>query len=253
MDGYNLPLGLVYVAGGNTSFIPPNLTNAACVATAGWLNDTGAGSSSSTAPTGTASPYAYSTNPLPYARDQTHAAVSRWCPWDLQSFPPSKPGDGVYPYPDDDIARPSFDPCLSACAAWGQPSDCCTGDYSTPDHCSPSLYSQRAKAVCPDAYSYAFDDQTSTFILPSGGGWEVVFCPRDGRSTDILRTFGPQLRSLASTGALSTQDLDDLRSLAYIQTYLTSAAPVPPGRQPPASIGRLLLLGLALWGLVGLW
>ena len=205
MDGYNLPVAVVYLPAPNTTHIPPSLTNAACIATSGWL----------AAPARTGLTYTNATYPVPYEADQTNEGVARWCPWDLQSSPPSKPGDGVYPYPDDDIARPAFDPCLSACAAHGDPADCCTGDYHDPARCSPGLYSRAAKAVCPDAYSFAFDDQTSTFIIPSGGGWEVVFCPA-GRSTDILRVLGPQLRALASSGSVSPQDLADLRNASYL-------------------------------------
>lgn len=56
--------------------------------------------------------------------------------------------------------------------------------------------------MCPDAYSYAFDDQSSTFIIPSGAGFEVVFCPR-GRSTTILRRFGEELTLLGQMGMKS--------------------------------------------------
>lgn len=38
----------------------------------------------------------------------------------------------------------------------------------------------------------AFDDQTSTFIVPSGAGFEVVLCP-GGRSTNILGTSKQEL------------------------------------------------------------
>ena len=189
VDGYNIPLGIVYLPAANTTWIPPNLTNCACIASAGFLSDP--------ARSGTA--YTNSTYPTPYESSQTNAAVGNWCPWDLQEYPPSKPGDGIYPYPDDSIQRPVFDPCKSACAATNDPQDCCTGEYDNPNVCRPSYYSEQAKAVCPDAYSYAFDDQTSTFIIPNGGGWEVVFCP-EGRSTDILRVFGDQLRAIASEG-----------------------------------------------------
>jgi len=41
----------------------------------------------------------------------------------------------------------------------------------------------------------AFDDQTSTFIIPSGGGFEVIFCPA-GRSTTILTTMSNELHQL---------------------------------------------------------
>jgi hypothetical protein len=105
--------------------------------------------------------------------DMTKAFIARWCPWDLQLQPPEKPGDGVYPYPDDNIPRPSFDPCLSACAKSNAPVDCCTGAYDDPKVCKPGLYSQNAKAVCPDAYSFGefedlrFDTETRTMLICS--------------------------------------------------------------------------------------
>ncbi|KAK5656351.1 hypothetical protein OQA88_4731 [Cercophora sp. LCS_1] len=184
VDGYNLPMAIVFHPSTNTSYIPPNLTNCACIASSGYLAEPAR------------SGLVYSPNasfPIPWESAQTNNTVASWCPWDLQEYPPSKPGDGIYPYPDDNIQRPVFDPCYSACSSTGDPRDCCTGDFNNPDKCAPSLYSQQAKAVCPDAYSYAYDDQTSTFIIPSGGGWEIVFCPK-GRSTNILEIFGDELR-----------------------------------------------------------
>ncbi|TQS32660.1 hypothetical protein Golomagni_07019 [Golovinomyces magnicellulatus] len=37
VDGYNLPIGIKHIPSANTSFVPPNLTNVACIATSGWL------------------------------------------------------------------------------------------------------------------------------------------------------------------------------------------------------------------------
>ena len=48
----------------------------------------------------------------------------------------------------------------------------------------------------------AFDDQTSTFIIPSGGGFEVTFCPK-GRSSNILKVYKQQLAQLSETGSVS--------------------------------------------------
>ncbi|KAK4162518.1 Hsp70-like protein [Cladorrhinum sp. PSN259] len=189
VDGYNIPLGIIYLPAANTTWIPPNLTNAACIASAGYLSD----------PSSTGTFYTNSTYPTPFEALQTNRGVASWCPWDLQKYPPSKPGNGIYPYPDDNIQRPIFDPCLSACSSTNSPQDCCTGQYDAPEVCRPSFYSKQAKSVCPDAYSYAFDDQTSTFIIPTGGGWEVMFCPK-GRSTNILEVFGKELRQIASGG-----------------------------------------------------
>jgi len=55
---------------------------------------------------------------------------------------------------------------------------------------------------CADAEPrVAFDDQTSTFIIPCGGGFEVIFCPT-GRSTTILATYRTQLSQLAQGGVV---------------------------------------------------
>ncbi|KAF4843548.1 Pathogenesis-related protein 5 [Colletotrichum siamense] len=207
VDGYNIPVGINYIPAENTSYIPPNLTNCACIATAGLLSNTAA--------SGTV--YTNSTYPVPWEPTETNNSARDWCPWPLLSMPPEKPGDGVYPYPDDNIMRPDFSPCKSQCAATNSDKDCCIGSWHDPNKCKPGLYSKHAKSICPDAYSFAFDDQTSTFIIPSGGGWEVVFCPA-GRSTNILRTMGPQLFELASAGYLSQKNLDLVKNLSYIES-----------------------------------
>lgn len=236
VDGYNLPIGVVYHPADNTSYIPPNLVNPSCIGTVGYL----------AAFSKTGLTYTNSTYPMPYEDVTSNTELARWCPWDLQAFLPSKPGDGVYPYPDDTIQRPVFDPCKSACAADNAPWDCCTGDFDDPGVCVPSQYSYNAKAVCPDAYSYAFDDQTSTFIIPSGGGWEVVFCPA-GRSTNILATFTDQLHQIAASGNVSQDVFQKAMDLSYIESKVTSAAP-----RLGVSIGGLVLavaavVGAAVW------
>ena len=214
VDGYNIPIGIVslYPESGNSKLtdIPPNLTNPICIGTAALL--AADDSTSDDTYLGTNSSF-----PIPLEKSLSYNDVSRWCPWDLQSDPPTKPGDGVYPYPDDTITRPLFDPCYSACAKNARDSDCCIGKYNSPSACKPSGYSKMAKKVCPDAYSYAFDDQTSTFIVPSGGGFEVVFCPT-GRSSNILATMGPELRELAATGAVSAQMLADTQNITLIRS-----------------------------------
>lgn len=195
MDGYNLPLGLTFLPGNDSllQLIPPNLVSPACIATEGLL----------TTQTSYGVPSDFTTNatfPLPYEESQTNSSVAKWCPWDNQLFPnPNPPGDGVYPYPVDNVPRPAFNPCLSSCTLTGSAADCCTGSHSVSSKCKPSYYSTQAKSVCPDAYSYAFDDATSTFSVPMGGGWEVVFCPA-GRSTDILRRLGSVIGEMANQG-----------------------------------------------------
>ncbi|KAH8153403.1 uncharacterized protein LAJ45_02215 [Morchella importuna] len=118
-------------------------------------------------------------------------AITHWCPFDLLVFPPPKsPRDSAaFWYPDDNLERPLLSPCLSACAKWNKPEDCCKGKWDDPKKCKPSLYSSKAKAVCPDAYSYAYDDHLSTFTVPTGQGFEVTFCPA-GESSDIMMERG---------------------------------------------------------------
>ncbi|KAK5135628.1 hypothetical protein LTR08_004929 [Meristemomyces frigidus] len=189
VDGYNLPLAIVWLPGTNRALqsIDPSTTNPSCVATAANLaaqnfnpytnNQIFLGTTSS--------------SPLPFEKSETTSSVSQWCPWDLQLSPPTAPNGGVYPYPDANVQRPAFDPCLSACAKYAKDAYCCTGASNSASACSPNYYSKAAKSVCPDAYSYAYDDQDSTFINPTGGGYQVIFCP-GGRSTTIISSKGSQ-------------------------------------------------------------
>jgi len=259
VDGYNIPMGIVslHAQSGNSSItsIPPNLTNPVCIGTAALLADEG---STADATLGTNSSF-----PLPLDQTVSATDAQRWCPWDLQLQPPTKPGDGVYPYPDDNIQRPLFNPCYSACAKYNQPSDCCTGSYGSPSVCKPSLYSKDAKKICPDAYSFgkssisredpgltmlieitAFDDQTSTFIIPSGGGFEVIFCPA-GRSTTILTTKAAELHQLAESGQVTPSLLAETQHITITNSSNDGA---PAGRTIKTSLWALVaVVAFAVW------
>ncbi|KDP36910.1 hypothetical protein JCGZ_08201 [Jatropha curcas] len=71
--------------------------------------------------------------------------------------------------------------CKSACEAFRQPQYCCSGAYATPDTCKPSSYSATFKNACPHAYSYAYDDKTSTFTCASAN-YLITFCPTPNTS-----------------------------------------------------------------------
>ncbi|XP_039040865.1 thaumatin-like protein 1 isoform X2 [Hibiscus syriacus] len=86
--------------------------------------------------------------------------LNRQCPSELQV------GDG--------------EACKSACEAFGSPEYCCSGVYSTPATCKPSVYSEMFKAACPRSYSYAYDDATSKFTC-TGADYTVTFCPSSPR------------------------------------------------------------------------
>lgn len=65
--------------------------------------------------------------------------------------------------------------CKSACDAFNQPQYCCTGPYGSPKTCKPTSYSQIFKRACPRAYSYAYDDPSSTFTC-TGANYTLTFC-----------------------------------------------------------------------------
>ncbi|KAJ4824496.1 hypothetical protein Tsubulata_026562 [Turnera subulata] len=70
--------------------------------------------------------------------------------------------------------------CKSACAQFNTPEFCCTGDHNTPQTCSPTPYSEVFKNACPTAYSYAYDDASSTCTC-SGSDYLITFCPSGSR------------------------------------------------------------------------
>ncbi|KAL6654465.1 hypothetical protein ACP70R_007930 [Stipagrostis hirtigluma subsp. patula] len=63
--------------------------------------------------------------------------------------------------------------CRSACRAMGGDRYCCTGEYASPERCKPSRV---FKAVCPKAYSYAYDDATSLNRCKASR-YLITFCP----------------------------------------------------------------------------
>ncbi|KAA8540121.1 hypothetical protein F0562_026813 [Nyssa sinensis] len=66
--------------------------------------------------------------------------------------------------------------CKSACQAFGLDQYCCSKEFANPTTCQPSFYSTIFKRACPRAYSYAFDDGTSTFTCKAYD-YTIIFCP----------------------------------------------------------------------------
>ncbi|GKV02374.1 hypothetical protein SLEP1_g14818 [Rubroshorea leprosula] len=68
--------------------------------------------------------------------------------------------------------------CKSACIVFNKPQYCCTGEYGTPETCNKaSQYYMIFKNQCPQAYSYAFDDSTTTYSCSGGPNYTITFCP----------------------------------------------------------------------------
>lgn len=59
-------MGINYIPAKNTTFIPPNLTNCACIATAGWVYS----------PAGNGTFYSNVTYPIPLESEETNESVS---------------------------------------------------------------------------------------------------------------------------------------------------------------------------------
>ena len=104
--------------------------------------------------------------------------------------------------------------CLSACAKFKTDDYCCAGAHNTPATCKPATwpvnYAAVFKKACPDAYSYAYDDQTSTFNCPparAGAGPDYTMAlgiptaTSLGQSPSRPNPFGGAVFSLAKDGS----------------------------------------------------
>ncbi|CAO4373294.1 unnamed protein product [Caenorhabditis nigoni] len=65
--------------------------------------------------------------------------------------------------------------CKSDCLAYNNDQECCRGEFGTPDRCRQSKTAQIFKDACPTAYSYAYDNGTSTFTCKNAN-YVVQFC-----------------------------------------------------------------------------
>uniref|UniRef100_A0A0E0QTA2 Thaumatin-like protein n=1 Tax=Oryza rufipogon TaxID=4529 RepID=A0A0E0QTA2_ORYRU len=84
--------------------------------------------------------------------------------------------------------------CRSACEAFGQDRYCCAGEYGTPAACRPTAYSAIFKTACPRAYSYAYDDSTSTFTCKAAYDYTIAFClPTSGIKKSDAVFLGAQI------------------------------------------------------------
>lgn len=65
--------------------------------------------------------------------------------------------------------------CLSACAKFNTPEYCCDPPYDTPETCQASQFAEYFEGNCPNAYSWAYDDHTSTFTCANVQQYDIVF------------------------------------------------------------------------------
>ncbi|KAF8653738.1 hypothetical protein HU200_061851 [Digitaria exilis] len=120
------------------------------------------------------------------------ADLNRSCPKELQV---ERGGDTVA--------------CRSACEAFGKDEYCCSGAYATPTTCRPTAYSSVFKSACPRAYSYAYDDRSSTFTCSNAAGYTIAFClPPSGslNSGDVPVGSPPAYGQSTSGGTSGSSD-----------------------------------------------
>ncbi|XP_047318124.1 thaumatin-like protein 1 isoform X2 [Impatiens glandulifera] len=104
------------------------------------------------------------------ARGGSGACESTGCAVDINKHCPSE------------LRAADGDACKSACGAFGSPEYCCSGEYNSPAVCMPSMYSEMFKNACPRSYSYAYDDESSTFTC-TAADYTITFCPSNFTST----------------------------------------------------------------------
>lgn len=85
--------------------------------------------------------------------------------------------------------------CKSACEAFNTDQYCCRGAFGTAATCNPSSwpvdYAAYFKSACPYAYSYAYDDPTSTFT-DIGANYQISFGPAGGGGSTPTPTPTPK-------------------------------------------------------------
>lgn len=115
--------------------------------------------------------------------------------------------------------------CKSACNAFQSPQYCCQGAYANPTTCQPSVYSEIFKTACPNAYSYAYDDPTSTFTCTAAPNYSIVFCPNSPsqKSTTGVQPVSNAVDSGASASAGAKTE-EGKRLVTFMTLFLGGVA-----------------------------
>ncbi|KAI6706688.1 hypothetical protein NL676_009650 [Syzygium grande] len=112
--------------------------------------------------------------------------------------------------------------CKSACLALNQPAILAAPAVRDAETCPPTAYySKIFKARCPQAYSYAYDDKSSTFTCAGGAGFLITFCPQAGRAAILNRS--------EATGAHPS--INDVPGHAVPSSGVGHATPLMPPRK----------------------
>ncbi|XP_002979720.2 pathogenesis-related protein 5 isoform X1 [Selaginella moellendorffii] len=136
--------------------------------------------------------------------------------------------------------------CRSACDAFKEPQYCCTGENALPTTCKPTDYSKAFKQSCPNAYSYAYDDLSSTFTC-MGGRYTIVFCPTaTDLSDDNNGVQFPEAQAVPAPAVPSTDGGDNFPVGGSSPTVGTNFRIISPSSAPSRIQSLWWPLGLAL-------
>ncbi|KAG7542392.1 Thaumatin family [Arabidopsis thaliana x Arabidopsis arenosa] len=86
--------------------------------------------------------------------------LNKTCPNDLKIF-----------------TRGDLTACNSACRKSASQENCCTHYFKSKQTCKPTPYVENFDRACPFAYSYAYNDNNSTFTCTNTTNYVVTFCP----------------------------------------------------------------------------
>ena len=92
----------------------------------------------------------------------------------------------------------------------------------------------------------AFDDQTSTFIIPSGGGFEIIFCPA-GRSTTILATMANELRQLHQYGKVNQWQSAEIEGITITRPSNDGTSLVQSTRSSLSALVAVVAFAVSGW------
>ncbi|XP_027354490.1 thaumatin-like protein 1 [Abrus precatorius] len=148
--------------------------------------------------------------------------------------------------------------CKSACEAFGSPQYCCSGAYGSPNTCKPSAYSLMFKNACPRAYSYAYDDKTSTFTCGSDAAYAITFCPSANSNPSQKSWQGqnpkPDGSGSGSSSASASPQLNN-GTMVYVGAMDESGIPWSAGTHVWESnaIASIVSITVAIWLLCQLY
>ncbi|KFK42012.1 hypothetical protein AALP_AA2G201100 [Arabis alpina] len=136
--------------------------------------------------------------------------------------------------------------CKSACEAFRSSEYCCSGEHGTPDTCKPSEYSIVFKTACPRAYSYAYDDQSSTFTCAKSPNYVITFCPSPNTSQKSSQDQSPDPKVTTPPGTSNTPTGGSSTTWSPVDTSMIYEGALDQSKASPSTSRHLSLSGFTV-------